>query len=632
MQTQDFLSKSTIKAYLLSTALLALLAFSLTAAPTQAKQVEKTIKVPSKANIWLAGRDKVPEMPKGGGEIPPHIDVENTEQVTISSISGTVNFGNGKTKEPDGASWSNYTAPNYKGIAGFKADMNLPLVGVFISDKTPQKPAPSRLNFVDNINFKSLSPKKKQIFFVGDGKTEDGTVQKFNVPEGATRMYLGVADFWKGEVGYYGSNTGAYTVNLNEEEKQQETQKPDQKTEQPTTQQATEIPEDYELLDDYRRYEQINWSNVPKGNVYEDFSGNRDFPPGTLLKFEGASSVYIVNDRGRIVPFPRSEVFHTYFPDFSRVNELPANSGKYFRRGEKQPLAVNYRPGSYLVTHSLTNKVYVVAAGGVLREVPNPQAAQALYGDDWLSHVRDVSRVYWRNYQKGPKLDGAELFEGVVVTTPSDPSFYYMEDGRLKKITGNIPENISDQSLTISDSLFNRYPKSDQTISAWRILGRIFGNVEENSSDNTINLNEQEQTSQNNDNTDSNGNANLTACSEPTTCPAPNNSKPPQITCFKPKEVSYTKDEATFDLYGKYLKNENKPPSHVSWRYEASDFAAWIVDEVQTKSNCSATVTLPIGDKANRAGQKFEFSYVREEAQNEDGEGLHSSWQVFSTK
>ncbi|MFB6182283.1 MAG: hypothetical protein ABEJ24_05310 [Candidatus Magasanikbacteria bacterium] len=598
-----------------------------------AKEVKQSIKVPAKANIWLAGRDKVPEMPKGGGEIPPHIDVGNSEYITISSISGTVNFGNGKTKDPDGTSWSNYTAPNYKGIAGFKADMNLPLVGVFISDKTPQKPAPSRLNFVDNINFKSLSPKKKQIFFVGDGKTEDGTVQKFNVPEGATRMYLGVADFWKGEVGYYGSNTGAYTVNLNEEKnEEQETQKPDQETEQPTTQQATEIPEDYELLDDYRRYKQINWSEVPKGNTFEDFSGNRDFAPGTLLKFEGASSVYIVNDRGRIVPFPRSEVFHTYFPGFSRVNELPANSGQYFRRGEKQPLAINYRPGSYLVTHSLTNKVYVVAAGGVLREVPNPQVAKALYGNNWLNQIRDISQVYWKNYEKGPKLDGVELFEGVVVTTPSDSNYYYMEDGRLKRITGNIPENISDQSLNISDSLFNKYPKSDQTINAWRILGRIFGNVEKDSSDNTINLNEQEQTNQDSNTDSEKDNQKLTACSEPTTCPAPNNSKQPQITCFEPKEVSYTKGEATFDLYGKYLKNEKKPPSHVSWRYEASDFGAWIVDEVQTQSNCSASVTLPIGDKANRAGQKFEFSYVREEAQTEDGEGMHSSWQVFSTK
>jgi hypothetical protein len=71
-------------------------------------------------------------------------------------------------------------------------------------------------------NFTTLSPELNQTFYVGDGLTGtgSGTVQQFNVPVGATTLYLGFADGntmginsnqynYHGNPGYYSDNSGS---------------------------------------------------------------------------------------------------------------------------------------------------------------------------------------------------------------------------------------------------------------------------------------------------------------------------------------------------------------------------------------------------------------------------------------
>jgi hypothetical protein len=76
-----------------------------------------------------------------------------------------------------------------------------------------------RLTFSDaTIGFESLAPELHQGFFIGDGLTGTGTgsVQKFYVPTGATRLYLGVYDAygWTGLPGYYDDNGGQFDVTV----------------------------------------------------------------------------------------------------------------------------------------------------------------------------------------------------------------------------------------------------------------------------------------------------------------------------------------------------------------------------------------------------------------------------------
>ena len=85
------------------------------------------------------------------------------------------------------------------------------LLGVFLSDSAPNlSPAPGDLDFSgDGINFTTLSPGLKQVFFIGDGRNNDGVLQAFVVPAGATRLFLGMSDRFQ-----WANNSGAFEVTL----------------------------------------------------------------------------------------------------------------------------------------------------------------------------------------------------------------------------------------------------------------------------------------------------------------------------------------------------------------------------------------------------------------------------------
>jgi hypothetical protein len=91
------------------------------------------------------------------------------------------------------------------------------LVGLFLGPAPPTGAAtPEQLSFATGLDFASVAPVVGQIFFIGDGLTSDtlvgefdGEVQEFVIPDGATRLFLGVAD----GVGWY-NNSGAFTVDV----------------------------------------------------------------------------------------------------------------------------------------------------------------------------------------------------------------------------------------------------------------------------------------------------------------------------------------------------------------------------------------------------------------------------------
>jgi len=84
------------------------------------------------------------------------------------------------------------------------------LLGVFLGPNPPNlSPTPAPLNFVNpsQQDYTNLTPALKQIFFIGNGLTSGGTIQKVVVPDGATRLFLGTLD------GYgWHNNPGSFTV------------------------------------------------------------------------------------------------------------------------------------------------------------------------------------------------------------------------------------------------------------------------------------------------------------------------------------------------------------------------------------------------------------------------------------
>ncbi len=88
------------------------------------------------------------------------------------------------------------------------------LAGVFLGPDLPDA-MPDRLVFNDSTDeFYVLAPQIGQVFFIGDGKGDDGYIQRFLVPTGAMRLYLGVADgvSFHGIAGNYSDNSGAMNI------------------------------------------------------------------------------------------------------------------------------------------------------------------------------------------------------------------------------------------------------------------------------------------------------------------------------------------------------------------------------------------------------------------------------------
>ena len=99
------------------------------------------------------------------------------------------------------------------GINTTSAPLNA-MAGIFLDDRRPDSwGLQPQLDFSDEgkLDFRTLSPKVKQVFFIGDGLTNDrDRLQEFVVPAGATRLFLGVID----DAGWWWDNTGEYRVNL----------------------------------------------------------------------------------------------------------------------------------------------------------------------------------------------------------------------------------------------------------------------------------------------------------------------------------------------------------------------------------------------------------------------------------
>jgi len=78
-------------------------------------------------------------------------------------------------------------------------------------DRPDASPAPAALDFgtTQSRDYATLSPTLKQVFFIGDGRTSTGEVQKVTIPNGATRLFLGPMDGVE-----WSNNSGAFSVQV----------------------------------------------------------------------------------------------------------------------------------------------------------------------------------------------------------------------------------------------------------------------------------------------------------------------------------------------------------------------------------------------------------------------------------
>ena len=190
------------------------------------RELLSTVDVSGQANIYGAGLTVPPDPGGGGGGVlPVKVDLSalgNPQALDFPAVSGSVIAvvgGSNPYNGPDGGPfWGGVTnVPAYGGISGVADDTStMFLVGVFLGSSGQPAAPPPTLNVTNANSNTSFSPLIGQQFFIGDGQPASNALQTFNVPRGATTLYLGFADSF-GFVtlpGYYGDDGGSLSVDV----------------------------------------------------------------------------------------------------------------------------------------------------------------------------------------------------------------------------------------------------------------------------------------------------------------------------------------------------------------------------------------------------------------------------------
>lgn len=209
-----------------SSAAIALAAITATGSAQAATIVQnRTLTVSGQANPWLAGTPSGTISRFGGDrsfsgtnrrQSPVEVSLLDgaVREFTFSNVTGTVgNSATSKRKTADGTSGAiDHRGGAENGISDIRSPQNA-LVGVFLSAMRPDATAPAAINYssVASRNLTTYSPLLEQVFFIGDGLTNLGELQRFFAPKGATRLFLGTMDSYK-----WNDNVGSFQVSLSQ--------------------------------------------------------------------------------------------------------------------------------------------------------------------------------------------------------------------------------------------------------------------------------------------------------------------------------------------------------------------------------------------------------------------------------
>jgi hypothetical protein len=155
---------------------------------------------------------------------------------------------------------------------------------------------------------------------------------------------------------------------------------------------------------------------------------------GTLVKIDGLSTVYFIDNDNRRHAFPSDNVYFSWFSDFSNVKTISAETLAAIPLGSN----VTMRPGTWLVKIQSDLKTYAVEPYGIIRWVKTEEIASALYGSEWNKRIVDIDPAFFVNYQLGPDVSLAIHPNGSVIKYANDTKNYYIDSGLKKYITSDV--------------------------------------------------------------------------------------------------------------------------------------------------------------------------------------------------
>jgi len=157
---------------------------------------------------------------------------------------------------------------------------------------------------------------------------------------------------------------------------------------------------------------------------------------GTVIKGEGLSTLYYIGEDGRRYVFPNSNIFFSWYDDFSEVVEVPLETLYEYPLGGN----ARYKPGALLVKIQTDPKVYAVGHNGKLHWIKTEKIARALYGNNWNKLVDDVADSFFTNYEVGDEVNTDEDFDPIAKGNET-PSISHNRGFKAKVATRNRNQN-----------------------------------------------------------------------------------------------------------------------------------------------------------------------------------------------
>jgi hypothetical protein len=193
---------------------------------------------------------------------------------------------------------------------------------------------------------------------------------------------------------------------------------------------------------------------------------------GDLFKVPNNNAVYLLNNKLERMYFPSSDIYHTWYEDFSGIREISGACVDNYPAPVSPPYGVNYRPGSRLVKTKLSPSVFAVLPNNTRAKIGSESVARDLYGFDWADRVRDVPETYWPNYvAEVEPIETNVPHSGMQVHREGSSLIYQVVDGELRIVTGEIKKNVLKDVRSVPFKIFSSLPVSLEIVYGADITG-----------------------------------------------------------------------------------------------------------------------------------------------------------------
>lgn len=188
-------------------------------------------------------------------------------------------------------------------------------------------------------------------------------------------------------------------------------------------------------------------------------SAENNLPAGTVIKGEGLSTLYYIGEDGKRYVFPNSNIFFSWYDNFSKVVEVPLEDLYEYPLGGN----ARYKPGALLIKIQTDPKVYAVGGNGKLHWIKTEKIAKALYGNNWNKLIDDVPDSFFTNYEISTEVNEESDFD------PSEEEEQMPSISHNRGFKAKIAAQTRNRNEKICDRLESALNRLQKRLSLWDV-------------------------------------------------------------------------------------------------------------------------------------------------------------------